>query len=75
MPDHLTEADEVTLRLLAIAEKTNFAEQRRRALSAYAQKARQDKNIAEAVRLILASRRERGIVPRNVIALRRAGDG
>ncbi len=55
----LSERDDITLRLLAIAERTTVAEQRRRALAAYAVCAREDPRIAEAVRLMLASRRDR----------------
>ena len=54
-----SERDDITLRLLAIAERTTVAEQRRRALAAHAAGARADPWIAEAVRLVFASRRDR----------------
>jgi hypothetical protein len=68
---HLSERDDVTLRTLAFIERTTVAEQRRRALRAYAAHARQDPHVAEIVRLLLASRRERQR-KNNVIPLRRA---
>lgn len=71
MSDHLSERDDVTLRTLAFIERTTVAEQRRRALQVYAEQARQDPNVAEIVRLLLASRRERQRTS-NVIPLRRA---
>lgn len=69
MPDHLTEPDELTLRTLAIIERTTVAEQRRRALRAYAEQARRDPRVAEIVGLILASRRKRRNGGENVIKL------
>lgn len=69
----MSERDEVTLRLLAIVERTTVAEQRRRALAAYAQQARtDDEHLAEAVRLTLAARRKRASGGANVIQLRGA---
>ncbi len=59
----MSERDDLTLRVMALVERTTAAEQRRRALRDYARQARRDENVAEIVRLILASRR------------RRAGDG
>lgn len=59
MPDRLSERDEMTLRTLAFIERTTLAEQRRQALAAYAAEARQDEDVAEIVRLMLASRRAR----------------
>lgn len=76
MADQMSERDEVTLRLLAIVEQTNFAEQRRRALAEYAQLARHsDPDLAEAVRLCLASRRRHVNGGRNVFRLRSVSDG
>lgn len=59
MADHLSEPDEMTLRVLAIVERTTVAEQCRIALAAYARQVRQDPHVAEIVGLMLASRRER----------------
>ena len=59
MADRLSERDEMTLRTLALIERTTVAEQRRQALRAYAASARQDTKVAEIVRPILASRRKR----------------
>jgi hypothetical protein len=70
MADSLSERDELTLRTLAFIERTTFAEQRRQALSAYARLAREDENVVEVVRLILASRREREKGGGNVIRMR-----
>jgi hypothetical protein len=42
MPDRLSERDELTVRTLAILDETTVAEQRRRALRAYAEQARQN---------------------------------
>jgi hypothetical protein len=67
--DSLSERDELTLRTLAIIEGTTVAGQRRQALATYAAAARQDKNVAEIVRLILASRRERDNDGSNVIRM------
>jgi LmbE family N-acetylglucosaminyl deacetylase len=69
--DHLSEPDDLTLRTLAFIERTTVAEQRRRALRAHAEQARRDPDIAEIVRLLLASRRERHRKS-NVIPLRQA---
>jgi hypothetical protein len=71
MADHLSERDDLTLRMLAFIERTTVAEQRRRALREYAARRRQDKNVAEIVRLMLASRRERANGGGNVIRLER----
>jgi hypothetical protein len=60
----------VTLRTLAVIGRTTVAEQRRRALRAYAGQARRDPAIAEIVRLVLAARHDRQD-HRNVIPLRR----
>jgi hypothetical protein len=65
--DRLTELDDLTLRTLALIDETTVAEQRRRALSAYARLARQDPCVAEIVRLVLASRRQRHNGAGNVI--------
>ena len=70
MADHLSERDELTLRTLALIEDTTVAEQRRQALRAYAEQARQDEHVAEIVRLMLAARRERHSGS-NVLRLRR----
>jgi hypothetical protein len=70
MADSLSERDELTLRTLAFIERTTLAEQRRQALSAYARRAQEDENVAEIVRLILASRRERANGGGNVIRMR-----
>lgn len=59
MADRLSERDELTLRTLAFIERTTVAEQRRQALREYAARARQDEDVAEIVRLMLASWRER----------------
>jgi hypothetical protein len=53
------ERDGMTLRVLALIEDTTVAEQRRQAISTYARHARQDPQVAEIVRLMLASRRTR----------------
>ncbi len=42
MPDRLSERDDLTLRTLALLDRTTIAEQRRRALAAYARQARQE---------------------------------
>lgn len=70
MTDHLSERDEMTLRVLSIIEDTTLAEQRRQALRAYARQAREDASVAEIVRLILASRRGNN-GGSNVISLRK----
>jgi hypothetical protein len=57
--EHLSERDDLTLRTLAFIDRTTVAEQRRRALRDYARQAREDPQVAEIVRLILASRRTR----------------
>lgn len=69
MADRLSERDEMTLQTLAIIDGTTLAEQRRIALAAYAEQAREDENIAEIVRLMLAARRERRNGGGNVIAM------
>ena len=73
MPDHLSERDELTLRTLAMIEETTLAEQRRIALAAYASHARQDPDIAEIVRLMMASRRKRLNGGGNVIRMESRG--
>jgi hypothetical protein len=70
MSIRLSERDEVTLSVLALIEETTVAEQRRRALAAYATQGRRCPNVAQIVRLILASRRARQAAPTNVITLR-----
>jgi len=67
----LSERDDMTLRTLAIIERTTVAEQRRKALAAYAADARQDPDVAKIVRLMLASRRGRRDVGGNVIRMSR----
>lgn len=69
MADHLSERDELTLRTLAIIDGTTLAEQRRIGLAAYAAQAREDENVAEIVRLMLAARRKRGNGGGNVIKM------
>ena len=59
MADTLSERDDMTLRVLARMDGTTVAEQRREAIRDYARRARQDPDVAEIVRLILASRRDR----------------
>jgi hypothetical protein len=68
----LGERDEITFRVLAIVEDTTVAEQRRRALRAYARQARRHPDVARIVRLIQAERRRHGETagPGNVITLR-----
>jgi hypothetical protein len=73
MADRLSERDELTLRALSFIERTTLAEQRRIALAAYAGQAREDPNVAEIVRLILASRRGQENGGGNVIRLSREG--
>lgn len=68
----LSERDEVTLHVLALLERTTVAEQRRRALRVYVERARRDEQVAEIVRLILAARREVESGGDNVIRLRGA---
>ena len=70
--DQISERDDVTLRVLALIDRTTVAEQRRQAVRAHAARARQDKNMAEVVRLILAYRRSRNRDAGNVITLRGA---
>ena len=75
MPDRMTERDELTLRTLALLDRTTLAEQRRLALAAYAAQARQDPQVAEVVKLMLTSRRKRQSGGGNVIRLRAVQDG
>jgi hypothetical protein len=73
MADQMSERDELTLRTLAFIERTTLAEQRRRALAAYAKQARRNKNVADIVGHMLASRksrRERQSRDSNVVQLR-----
>jgi hypothetical protein len=71
----ISERDDLTLRALAITERTTVAEQRRQAVRSYCAQARQDPDVAEIFRLMLASRRSRSGRPGNVISLRiRRGD-
>jgi hypothetical protein len=58
-PGTLAALDELTLNVLAIIDGTTAAEQRRNAVRDYCRRARQDKNVAEIVRLILASQAQR----------------
>jgi len=67
--DRISEADEMTLRVLAIIEDTTVAGQRREAIRSYARRARQDPRVAEIVGLILASRRRRSNGGANVITM------
>jgi hypothetical protein len=69
MPDRMTERDELTLRTLALLDRTTLAEQRRLALAAYAAEARQDPQVAELVKLMLTSRRNRQSGGGNVVRL------
>jgi regulator of protease activity HflC (stomatin/prohibitin superfamily) len=69
MADQISERDELTLRTLSFIERTTLAEQRRRALHTYAEQARQDPAVAEIVRLMLASRRQRDSGGSNVVEL------
>lgn len=69
MPDQISERDDLTLRTLSFIERTTLVEQRRRALHAYAEQARQDPAVAEIVSLMLASRRQRDSGASNVIEL------
>jgi len=73
MADHLSECDRVTFQQLAILERTTPAEQRRKALAAYARNARRRKQVGELVGLIMAARQEREQrhEDSNVIKLRR----
>ncbi len=75
MRDSLSECDDMTLRVLAIIDRTTPAEQRRRPLAANAAQARQGPNVAHIVRLMLVSRRERLNGGGNVIRIegRRGG--
>ena len=67
----LSERDDLTLRVLAILQDTTIAEQRRRALAAYAQQARDDDpDVTEIVRHALATLRQRDHGAPNVIQLR-----
>ena len=60
MADRMTERDEVTLHFLAILADTTRAEQRRRALAAYAEQARKgNPALARTVEAALRSRRAR----------------
>lgn len=65
----MSERDELTLRTMALIERTTVAEQRRQAVRDYARHARQDPDVAEIVRLMLASRRQRDSGAGNVIRL------
>ena len=77
MTDRMTERDEITLHILAILKDTTRAEQRRRALAAYAEQARKgNPKLAEAVEAALRSREARRRPPDtgNVVTLRLARD-
>jgi len=65
----LPERDDVTLRVLAIIDRTTVAEQRREAVRAYCRQARTRPDVAEIVRLMLAARRARRNGGSNVIAM------
>lgn len=69
MADRMAERDELTLRTLAFIERTTLAEQRRIALADYAARARENPDVAELVKLMLASRRNRHEGGSNVIRL------
>jgi hypothetical protein len=71
--DRISEPDEATLHVLAILEGTTVAAQRREAVRSYARQAREDENVAEIVRLMLASRRKQESGGGNVIRLRGNG--
>jgi hypothetical protein len=70
MADSLAELDDMTLRVLALMDGTTVAQQRREAIRDYARRARQDPDVAEIVRLILASRRDQRGGGGNVIEMR-----
>lgn len=70
MTDVTAEIDDLTLRVLAILDGSTVATQRREAIRDYCRQARQDKDVAEIVRLMLASRRERRNGSPNVIEMR-----
>lgn len=55
----ISERDDMTLRVLALINRTTVAAERREAVRVYARSARRDPHVAEIVRLVLASRRER----------------
>jgi hypothetical protein len=67
--DRTGKRDEATLHVLAILDGTTVAEQRRQAVRSYCARARQDDDVAEIVRLILAARRERSGGGGNVIEI------
>jgi hypothetical protein len=67
--DSISERDELTLRTLALIERTTLAEQRREALRSYSPQASEDPNVAEIVRLMLASRRQQATAGGNVTRL------
>lgn len=69
MSDRISEQDETTLHVLAFLDRTTVAAQRRSAIREYAQQARRAPDVAEIVRLILASRRKRDSGGSNVIRL------
>jgi hypothetical protein len=54
-----SERDDITLRVLALIERTTVAGQRRKAIRSYCATARTDENIAGIVRLVMAHRRVR----------------
>lgn len=68
----LTDEDEATLWALALVEGTTVAEQRRRAIRAYAKRARRDEHIVALAQVSVEQkqRRERETTS-NVIPLRR----
>jgi hypothetical protein len=68
-PQGISERDDLTLRTLAIIERTTVAEQRRQALRSFCTGARHDGSVAEIVELMLASRHQRENGGSNVIRL------
>ena len=65
----LSERDEMTLHVLAFLDGTTVAEQRRQAVRSFCAQARTDEDVAEIVRLMLASRRQRASGGGNVIEM------
>lgn len=61
---HLTEREELALRVLALVEETTVAEQRRLAVRAHARAALDNPHLAECVDLALAAQRGRSNVVR-----------
>jgi hypothetical protein len=68
----ISDEDEAALWALALVEGTTVAEQRRRAIRAYAKRARRDPHIAELVQInVERKRRREREAASNVIPLRR----